>query len=440
MLKELCFVDNGNPKDRFVGIKCTDGKKPNFYFPLGYNLSVDDDGIRKDILLLIATLEKHTDKQDSSVTDLSHNIDKEGFPIQSYIYIVKSFLMNGYYFERNSEHKISKTGKINWSRTIKTQKPHISGKNIVYLDFVTKKNAISENEIITQIHKYCVEESFKKIGWLFSLTCTPTKPTIKFDKNFFLHTINTKLATTYNDGTKTLFKHMLNVINYLFDSDAKTSYKYGTYRFEYIWESMIDKIFGIPNKSNYFPNGIWHFTDGKTKTSATLRPDTIMLYENDVYVLDAKYYKFGITKRSEDLPETTSINKQITYGEHIDTDFKLRQEHGQAMVVYNAFIMPYDATDWGGYKIKHTCYATSTWKSADESKPYTHVQGILYDIKRMMTLTSSDKSKEIAELATLIKEHAVEQVYSKPKVLKYLNPDKLVEEHKAAETLEDFTK
>lgn len=440
MLKELCFVDGGSQRDRFVGIKCANGEKPHFYFPLGYNLAVDDDGIRKDILLLIATLEKHTDKQDSSVTDLTHNIDKEGFPIQSYIYILKNFLMNGYYFERNAEYKISKTGKINWNRTIKTQKPHISGKNIVYIDFVTKKNTINENELITQIHKYCVEESFKKIGWLFTLNSKPIKATIKFDKKLFLHTINTKLATTYNDGNKTLFKHMLNVINYLFDSNTKTSYKYGTYRFEYIWESMIDKIFGITNKGKYFPKGFWHFTDDTTKPSSTLRPDTIMLYEDDVYVLDAKYYKFGITKRSEDLPETTSINKQITYGEHIDTDFKLRQEHGQAMVVYNAFVMPYDATDWGGYKLNHACYATSTWKSSDKTKPYTHVQGILYDIKRMMLLTSKDRAKEIAELASLIKEHAIMQLSSKPKFIKYQTPDKLVEKYKAAETLKDFTK
>ena len=74
MLKKLCFVDEGNQRDRFVGIRCNDGKEPSFHFPLGYNLSSDDEGIRKDILLLIATLEKHTDKQDSSVTDLTHNI------------------------------------------------------------------------------------------------------------------------------------------------------------------------------------------------------------------------------------------------------------------------------------------------------------------------------------------------------------------------------
>lgn len=438
MLKELCFVDEGNQRDRFVGIRCNDGKEPSFHFPLGYNLSSDDEGIRKDILLLIATLEKHTDKQDSSVTDLTHNIDKEGFPIQSYIYIVKDFLMNGYYVEHDVEYKISKTGKIHWGRTIKTQKPYVSGNNIVYLDFVTKKNTINENELITQIHKYCVEESFSKVGWLFTLQCIPSKANITFNKNLFLRTIKSKLATTFNDSNKTLFRHMLNVINYLFDSNSKTSYKYGTYRFEYIWESMIDKMFGIPNKGKYFPNGTWHFHNGTSLTSSTLRPDTIMLHDGDVYVLDAKYYKFGITKRSEDLPETTSINKQITYGEHIDTDLQLRKEHGKGMVVYNAFIMPYDASDWGGYKLEHACYATSTWKCATGSKPYTHVQGILYDVRSMMLLTSNDRAKEISEMADVIKANAIKQTRSTLKVVSYANAYDMVEEFKVAEVMEGY--
>ena len=105
MLKELCFVDDGQ-KDRFVGIRCDSGKQPNFYFPLGYSLSSDDDGIRNDIFLLISTLEKHTDKQDSSVTDLSNNVDKDGFPMQSYIYLIKDYLMNGLYTPHFVRYKV----------------------------------------------------------------------------------------------------------------------------------------------------------------------------------------------------------------------------------------------------------------------------------------------------------------------------------------------
>ncbi len=67
-----------------------------------------------------------------------------------------------------------------------------------------------------------------------------------------------------------------------------------------------------------------------------------MLCNNDVYVLDAKYYKYGATKRAVDLPESTSINKQITYGEYIDEQ-KNFVKYGDNMKVYNAFLMPFNS-------------------------------------------------------------------------------------------------
>ena len=140
------------------------------------------------------------------------------------------------------------------------------------------------------------------------------------------------------------------------------------------------------------------------------------------------------------LKEAKICQKQITYGEHIDTDMRLREEHGQDMVVYNAFVMPYDATDWGGYKLTHACYATSTWKCADESKPYTHVQGILYDVKRMMMLTANDRAKEIAEIAALIKEHAEEQLQPTVKIINYSNASELVMDSKVADGKNNYNK
>ena len=46
---------------------------------------------------------------------------------------------------------------------------------------------------------------------------------------------------------------MLAIIDFEGDKDSDKNYRYGTYRFEYIWEKMIDKVFGIENKADYFP-------------------------------------------------------------------------------------------------------------------------------------------------------------------------------------------
>lgn len=62
-----------------------------------------------------------------------------------------------------------------------------------------------------------------------------------------------------------------------------------------------------------------------------------MLYQGNVYVLDAKYYKYGATGKLSDLPESTSINKQITYGEFIAEQKNLRKTLGRIFMC----IMPF---------------------------------------------------------------------------------------------------
>ena len=105
-----------------------------------------------------------------------------------------------------------------------------------------------------------------------------------------------------------LFRCMLARVDFEGDKDSDKNYRYGTYCFEYVWEKMNDKMFGIENKVDYFPKTIW-YVNGDRYDSASLEPDTIMLYGSSVYILDAKYYKYGVTGKAWGLPESTSINK-----------------------------------------------------------------------------------------------------------------------------------
>lgn len=173
---------------------------------------------------------------------------------------------------------MSKSGKINRNRTIKTQKPYVEDNEIFYLDFVTKKNTVKENELITLIHEYCVSESFNKIGWLFT-KAMPKKPRIKRKSRLFKMVIMDKLSTTFNDRNRRLFRNMLAIIESQGDDEAQRIYNYGTYRFEYVWERMIDKVFGIENKADYFPKTTWKI-NGSSYDNASLEPDTIMIYQN----------------------------------------------------------------------------------------------------------------------------------------------------------------
>lgn len=399
-IRSKCFINSNRDMDTFVGLKCDDGDL-SINFPLGYHVSENDKDLRKDILLLFSTLGANTERKDSEILSQGNKFDEVAFPIQSYMYIIRDYYDRGYFREQEVVYGVAKTGKINWGRTIKTQHPYVQDNDIFYLDFMTKKNTIKENELITLIHEFCVYESFDKIGWLFTKSM-PKKARIKKNKKLFISVIKTKLADTFNDRNRILLKHMIAIIEFKGDNEADKNYRYGTYRFEYVWEKMIDKVFGIENKADYFPKTSWILPQ-ETYDNASLEPDTIMLYENNIYILDAKYYKYGVTGKAWDLPESTSINKQITYGEYVAGEEKFKKIHGENMRVFNAFVMPFDSLK-SKYQenpemIKVGC-AISNWK--DNNNDFEMIQGILIDVKTLMNISVRQDEDEIMKLAELI--------------------------------------
>ena len=394
-IRDKCHVNTNREADTFVGIICDKGDF-SVHFPLGFHISEEDRGLRKDILLLIATIGETVGHKESGIRNSAENCDQTGFPIQSYLTVISDYFERGYYHEREVEYNVSRKGKISWARTIKTQRPVIQNDEVFYLDFVTRRNTVSENSMITLIHEYCVAESFEKIGWLFT-DFRPQKPRLKRNEKLFRAVLKEKLGRTFNDRNKILFHAMIQIINYMQDDDASLEYKYGTYRFEYVWEALIDRVYGIKKKAAYFPRTAWN-VNGKSHDNASLEPDTIMLYGKDIYVLDAKYYKYGMTGYLKDLPESASINKQITYGE-----YAANQISGEG-TVYNAFLMPFDSQGelWNEKTVFHVGEATGNWK--ENNKPYERIQGILIDVRHLMQITVREDSNEIFRLAECISE------------------------------------
>lgn len=339
-LIDRCKVNTNWDEDIFVGLKC-DGDDISIHFPLGFDISHDEKELRSDILLLLDTIRSTTSRKESEYVQGIKSYEQVSFPVQAYLEVIFDFYKRGYYKEIEVLYNVAKRGKINWNRTIKTQKAYIQDGNAYYLDFVTKNNSLQNDQMITLIHEYCVYESFDKIGWLFT-NSMPQKPRIKFNYKMFKGILMDKIAATFNDNNKMLFRNLLAIIDYTGAGFSTRKFQYGTYRFEYVWESLVDKVYGISGKEEFFPKTYWNI-DKNVVPNACLEPDTIMLCNNDVYVLDAKYYKYGATKRAVDLPESTSINKQITYGEYIDEQKSFRQKYGDNMKVYNAFLMPFNS-------------------------------------------------------------------------------------------------
>ena len=392
-IRDKCTVNTNKEADTFVGLICENGDI-SIHFPLGFRISYDENVLRRDIMLLLSTIGNTIGHKDSAYNKMSQNSVSIGFPIQAYFYVIYDYMERGYYIEREVEYTLSKKGKINWARTIKTVKPAIQDEAVYYLNFVTRCNRINEDNLISLIHEYCVYESFMKVGWLFT-DSLPQVPRIKRNEKLFLSVLKEKMEHTFNEKNKNLFKHMIQIVCNLSDENAPLNYKYGTYRFEYVWEAMIDKVYGIEGKEVYFPKTMWR-VDGKSYNNASLEPDSIMIRGQDIYVLDAKYYKYGSTKWPGDLPESTSINKQITYGEYV------ARNKGACSMVYNAFLMPFDSLDdrWKSDPILAIGEATGDWRTNEQT--YERIQGIMIDVKYLMQITVREDMAEINKLADCI--------------------------------------
>jgi len=396
MRKEYCITSEES-EDNFVGVRFHNGS-PEVVFPHGYNIPEDEKERRKDVFRLLSVLKRFSDRSDGSKHDTGDDISN--LPISAYQYIIQDFLAHGYYSEKEIKYIESVKGKINWKRTIQQEQPHIDRSNIVYLNFQTKTNRINKDNLVTHIHEYCVYKSFFKFGWLyFSSDYLPRKPRIKADEKMFVSVLRAELNNTFNDEKKILFQSMINV---LLDNTGKVdtlNAKIGVTRFEYVWERLIDYVFGEPDKERYFPHATWHIIKGsKLEQSSALEPDTIMRYDGKIYVLDAKYYQYGITGWTGDLPQTSSIQKQITYGKHISG-----MNEVPANNVFNAFIMPFQSKTEEFYKF--VSIGTADWESYTiESMNYVYVLGILVDTKHLISSYSKHNEIEIEQLSDLIEE------------------------------------
>lgn len=390
-LKDRCCVNEDGEGSRFVGIK-TDSDNSIVYFPIGYHLPESEEDVRQDIMQLISVLSAFSEMN----MPISENSQTANFPIDSCMHIIGYYWSHGYYMETGGASK----------RSSSSLRKHMvffqEDGSPLPAPYGTRGTSLNDKNLITKINEYCVYMSFKRIGWLYSKKC-PDNPQIEANHEKFLVVLRNRLASERVEKTKELFKDMIKLIDHLNKHANDSSYYFGTYRFEYVWEQLIDSIFGINEKGEYFPRTRWILSHGDQRNSYPRESGSIMLHDGKIYVLDASYCQYGITGIPKDLPESDSINRQITYGQYIHKHAKFRQKYGDNVPVFNAFLMPYDCkkNKFGTQKVFESIgEATDDWRH--DKFPYQHVQGILVDIKTLLYFFGSQHKSKIMELAETI--------------------------------------
>lgn len=324
----IIYVEKAND---FIGFNI-DKNGVTVYAPQSFR---KEDKYKSDLIALLKSISLAKTKEiekNKKGSDKSNII----WPVESYLWIVRDYLENGFYYNREKTYSNSNSGKIDWKKTLK-QVPIFSNGNIIYDKLVTSKMAAS-NDLVAEIYKLCLKHSVSKIGWLYNFDFyIEAQQFVSVTE--MVSIIKKELDNTFDDIRRMRFNHMLKILNTSEGTKVDSNtYTYGIENYYYVFETMVDMLFdGLDEKKKkqYNPNGYWQLNNQGEKKASSLRPDTILKIDGKTYILDSKMYQFGVTHKIEDLPETQSLQKQITYGDYVSKIDKTDK-------VRNAFILPYD--------------------------------------------------------------------------------------------------
>lgn len=377
----------GKVDNQFVGIKISHNQI-EFHYPETYCLSDNDDELRKDLLAVLRTVSlAKTQTRDMSSYYSEHSLTND-FPLGAYLWIINDYLTYGRYENREKKYVRGNSGRINWKRTMRSN-PVISEGSIIYTDIISEKRS-QEDNILTEIYFFCVQKSIDSIGWLYGIVFDPEGIDYYrlFNKKYYLGVLNTEISHTFDDQKRTRLINMRNIITGLDDELVNTrEIVYGVDSYDYVYEKMIDSFFSnVDNIKEFYPNAYWELAiEDKPVKSTNLRPDTVLIDKENkkVYILDAKYYRYGTTFEPKDMPDTTSIQKQITYGEYVKA-----VKDGVYNDVYSAFIMPYSQsknkyTDRFHEKMEFVGVGHAAWIK-DEAENNRKIVAVLIDTKYLI--------------------------------------------------------
>ena len=399
-------IVTGEIDNSFVGLKIV-GNDIHFYYPEAYHFEFTDENtdLRHDILDLLKTISiaKTHSKDSCSVYNIHNNYNN--FALYSYLWIIRDWLYNGFYINREKKYKFNQNGKINWKKTL-NQQPIVSNGNIVFNNIVVEVKDTVDG-VMLDIHKYCVKKSLEYIGWLFNIN-SKVIGTVSFNENIkkqYTRALKVELDRTFDDVKKLRLNQMMNIIVGLDTSNDSENFIYGVDSYHYIFERMIDSVFGTVKDLKLFnPKASWRLVKNgyKEKEASSLRPDTILIKDDVAYILDAKFYRFGVTGDERHLPETAAIQKQITYGDYLKK-INSSKKDDNVKKIFNAFIIPYDSkkNNFGFDKIlEYIGYAKTEWK--DNKNEHNYVYSFLIDLKHVVHTWNSINHTD--DIDILIKE------------------------------------
>lgn len=356
------YVPNNKKECEYIGFDF-EKENPTFIFPCQYLTFKDENEQEKN---------KIYKKEAKNIITILKKIHKEylfgGYNAElsqfySMLWLIGDFIEHGYYKETEKIFNFDKYGKINWKRTIRTNSIFFCDENIVYNKMSRDKNIVNKSQILSQIYKSCLQYSVERIGFIFGIFKTE-KSIFNIEhkeKEYLSYLLKKELRVTFKDYKKTLINHLLSIINNQNSQNRATGFSIYDIEFEYVFEKMINLVFGNQDVKKYFNKYQYCLPDeDHIKPTLPLRPDTILVDDKTYYIIDSKYYNFGYTLDYKDLPQATSIAKQLGYNRFI------KENLANDCIIKSIFVLPFASKDEN--KIKFVGYARPINSQKEEDK------------------------------------------------------------------------
>jgi hypothetical protein len=379
----------GKFSDEFVGIKYI-SDRVLIHYPESFSLTFDNPKtLRNEILSLITSIQYG--KSNSQYFDLNDQDDSsDTTPIASMIWVLKDYISNGIYDEMESVYKNNLKGKINWKRTIANTLSKSS--HFPLNDSIISENKISLANIIADLHYETLKTSSKHLGWLLNVDSRifgSSRINLKRIK-YYIYLIENEIHRTFNDIQRLRLVNIRKILEWL-GEDSISNFSYGTNHYYFVFETIVNRVFGNLSDKIYNPSAKWYLNEEKGFNTNTLRPDTVYLENNRAVIIDSKYYRYGSTLNLNDLPNVDSIQKQTTYLEFFKANFPSYKQ------VSTAFFMPYNKQSIVGTNnnIKYIGYAISDWKATSKSASDYYIQTYLIDLKSLIYSWKSGNYSDI---------------------------------------------
>lgn len=289
-------------------------KKFYIFFPKGYRIEQysEKENIENAKLLFKSILQyRDSVTLDEYEYNWLGNKNSNIEHINIITWIIQDYFTHGIYIDSKKKYEINGKGSIDWNNTINKTTPILKNNKTRYMNFITKKSTYNTDNQISQIHESIILECLHDFGWLFNFHPIKKRGSINTNTNQQIIILKKKLRDTFSTREIKLLQYL---ITYLQKNKSNgKNYVIITPYFNNIWEKMLQQLIS-PNTDllSTTPKPYWKLPRIKQKQYTRQIPDILIQYNNDLIIIDAKYYSIESNKTSK-FPGWESIVKQLYY-------------------------------------------------------------------------------------------------------------------------------